>query len=209
MRGKTSSTDPDRLKLEYEHQANFNLPTLFPTTFDHHIAQHEWHSIVFDGGFTYLGPYYRDAFMGHGSENAPGTIHAADLSGFRDHEVEPALRGMVKAACLRAIKGATHVFWWLDDPDSYGTLVEVGMAHALGVPIYAVVSEHMQNLYASGPKGRETAHVPGVGMRVPVADEMWFGLECAEVQQWSTGITPAESFDVFLRWAGARALSRA
>ncbi len=84
-------------------------------------------------GAVYVGPHFMSDDHGcyHG-ENSHG-VAAGDMA----CSVYPGLsRPEVAARCLGAIRSATHVFAWVDDPTCHGTLVEIGYARALGKQVH-------------------------------------------------------------------------
>lgn len=90
---------------------------------------------VFDR-FHYVGPFFTDlsdTWGGHGGPLAyvhgvcPGEMPGASHGGDR-----PTTRQRVTRLCLQAIAQADLIFAWIDRPDCYGTLFELGYAKALG-----------------------------------------------------------------------------
>lgn len=75
----------------------------------------------------YVGPYFVSDDHGcyHGRDSH-GVGAGGTCSG------PGAQRGAVVSACLLAIRHATLVFAWLDDLTAFGTLAEIGHAHAYG-----------------------------------------------------------------------------
>lgn len=60
--------------------------------------------------------------------------------------------------CLVAIERATHLLVWLDDPTAYGTLVEVGYAHALGRQVYLYTKQGVAGLNELWLAGQVATH---------------------------------------------------
>lgn len=84
---------------------------------------------VYDGVFC-TGPYFVSCDHGcfHG-ENTHGVLDRYDTnttSSFRTETVR---------LCQEAIQRSDHVFVWIDDDTCYGTLVEIGYAVGLGIPV--------------------------------------------------------------------------
>lgn len=88
--------------------------------------------------FDYVGPFFTDlsdeSYCGHGSEliyphavnmkdHVPAWKHGGDTYPIRHELVQ---------RCFQAIATADLVFAWIDTPDCYGTLFELGYAKALG-----------------------------------------------------------------------------
>lgn len=93
------------------------------------------------GGHDYTGPFFisDDHGSAHGSET-----HGVDASGYswisnsglKSHDSpDEARQRRVVTICKEAIKCSDLVFAWLDDPTAYGTLVEIGYAVGVGVPV--------------------------------------------------------------------------
>jgi hypothetical protein len=79
------------------------------------------------------GPIYQE-MGGHGVAHGPnqhGTM-MADNHGWvaEDDRTETVRR------CLGAVQRSDFVFAWIADLTCYGSLVEIGFAHAVGVPVY-------------------------------------------------------------------------
>jgi hypothetical protein len=98
----------------------------------------------------YVGPFFTSCDHGctHGpnSHGIDGTspycspsLHDLGQSA-TTHDL-PDLRSAIFAQCVRAIRGCDLFFAWLDDATAYGTLVEIGIAHALGKHLCLACSE--------------------------------------------------------------------
>lgn len=89
------------------------------------------------GTFHYVGPFFTnldDFLSGHGG-GLPAFPHAVqpEITGMWKHSGDtPLVRRFVTQTCLSAISSADLVFAWIDSPDCYGTVFELGYAHALG-----------------------------------------------------------------------------
>lgn len=83
-------------------------------------------------GFHYAGPYFLacDHSCAHGDNN-----HGL---GADDGGCIPSTprQERVVAWCLKWLRESDVVFCWLDAEDAYGTIAELGYAHALGRPIF-------------------------------------------------------------------------
>lgn len=80
----------------------------------------------------------------------------------RDHDNVGATREVVKRLCFDAIKRSDLVFVWLDGADAHGTLVEIGYAAGLGIPVAIGCSREWRD----GPE----------------ADALWFAFEAAQIR---------------------------
>lgn len=89
-----------------------------------------------EGGHVYVGPF----FIGcdHGCGHGPGT-HG--LGGEHSTCAEYPSRSNVKKRALAGIASADLVFAWLDDVTAFGTIYEIGHAHALGKRVIVGVPE--------------------------------------------------------------------
>lgn len=104
-------------------------------------------------GFEYAGPY----FLGddHGCFHGPSQHGIIDPGWADGHSMDdpdfPQVieRRTVMQSCLNWLKNADVVFCWLDSLDAYGTLVELGYAKALGIPIYLAPSMHVQAAWSA------------------------------------------------------------
>jgi hypothetical protein len=77
---------------------------------------------------AYTGPYR--SFLGeHGASDAAGHC-------FNFNENDSPTVDDLPALCAFAIRHSDLVFGWIDRTDCYGTLVEVGLARADGIPIF-------------------------------------------------------------------------
>src|SRR5262245_44160638 len=84
------------------------------------------------GRHDYVGPY----FLGcdHGCWHGPGS-HGLGGYGHGYHDLGELRRESVRDACLVALRRADLVFAWVDTPDCFGTIAEVGYARALGAEV--------------------------------------------------------------------------
>lgn len=121
-------------------------------------------SYVVDG-FEYAGPF----FLGddHGCFHGPhshgfGALHWPECAvGEVSDEIAQAserlygnggdwakTREIIHQSCLNWLRSSDVVFAWIESYDAYGTLVELGYAAALGIPIYLAF-----DLMFDGPRG--------------------------------------------------------
>jgi hypothetical protein len=108
------------------------------------IAKHDWrHDLVAglrgaehkDGpldcrAFIYVGPFF--VACDHGCRHGPGT-HGVAGNGC---DGVPITRAEVFARNQALIASADLVFAYIDAPECYGTMVEIGWAFRAGIPIY-------------------------------------------------------------------------
>jgi hypothetical protein len=87
---------------------------------------------------------------------------------------DKARREKVCALCLQALRRADLVFAWIDSPTAYGTLVELGFAHALG-----------RTIWLAGPTAFE---------------DLWFGYQMATLTTFEQD-TPLRAFTTLLKRA--------
>lgn len=101
----------------------------------------EWRTVPMLFGLEYVGPYFASCDHGcaHGGEHAwigGGCIGMQTSDGSN-----LPTRANTALLCRSAIEKCDAFFAWMDGGETaYGTLVEIGMAHALGKPIYLASS---------------------------------------------------------------------
>lgn len=113
-------------------------------------------------------------------------------------------RGLVSSMCLEAIRESDIVFAWIDSDTAYGTIAEIGYAHALGKEIWIGYSEEFMNSFFANVDTYTYVVSDGVVKRCPeytgrrAAEEthnMWF------IDQMASKIVvaddPARVFKVF------------
>lgn len=105
------------------------------------------------GGFEYAGPYFlgddHSCFHGPHSHGfgallwpgcEPSNIHHDDLGRALTDGNHAATYGrtrdIVQRSCLAWIRSADVVFAWVEQWDAYATLLEIGYAHARGIPVF-------------------------------------------------------------------------
>lgn len=86
---------------------------------------------VLKGGFDCTGPYYVE-----------DGDHGRCVAAYAQPHVIPSLSHQTtQNLCLDAINRSSCVFAWIDSPDAYGTLVELGFANAREIPVFTYFSE--------------------------------------------------------------------
>lgn len=128
--------------------------------------------------FDYTGPYFLSVQHKPASEpDTHGLLSEelrtmADAAGYGDEHSptsDRTLQRQVAAFCMNAIDEADVVFAWIDSPDVYGTIAEIGFAKARGKQIWIGWSS-------------EFAH----------RSDLWFIESLAH--SWAEGSTPLEAF---------------
>lgn len=97
--------------------------------------------------------------------------------------------------CIQALEESDVVFVWLDAPDAYGTLVELGYAKALGKRV--IVAHPPQTLIRSGELSGDLEE----------RNDMWFAYSIADVEiaapsakeAWAMALPMLESPHVLLK----------
>lgn len=95
-------------------------------------------NVIYDD-HHYTGPFYFPCnHIGRG-DHATGVLkHAGDSR---------ARRPKIAKRCLEAIERSDVLFAWIDSPDCYGTLVEIGYARGLGKMIWIAFDVHMDDFW--------------------------------------------------------------
>ena len=114
------------------------------------------------GVHNYTGPFYTTGCT-HGNpcggvddEDSHG-VYAQEELGAHDGQIGTRAPVVVRL-CRAAIKASDALFAWIDSPDCYGTIVEIGYALALG-----------KKVWVSGPK---------------MYRDMWFIYEAADIRRF-------------------------
>jgi hypothetical protein len=132
------------------------------------------------GGFIYTGPFFISC--DHSCLHGP-TSHGVGLVSDGCEPYEPQTHAGVWTRNARALRQSSAVFAYIESDDAYGTLVEIGQAQALGIPVWVLF----------GPKA--------------TASEMWYAAQgpgfCA------VGVTRAELPNIFSRFLRRRTGFRA
>lgn len=104
-------------------------------------AHNEWSFLpkAILGRFDYVGPFFTDLSDISGGHGGPkmdphGLAIIVSPGEQRGSDSFP-IQKLVTELCLNAIKRADLIFAWIESPDCYGTLMELGYAKALGKQI--------------------------------------------------------------------------
>lgn len=84
------------------------------------------------GRHDYAGPFFISC--DHGCSHKSG-FHGVKETECTEVEARNSGRNAAYKNCLQNIRNSTVVFAWLDEPDAYGTIFEIGYASALNKPI--------------------------------------------------------------------------
>ncbi|WP_433426224.1 DUF559 domain-containing protein (plasmid) [Microtetraspora malaysiensis] len=119
--------------------------------------------------FNYVGPYFisddHGCWHGAGTHGCGRDGEGGGCSSGGPH------RELVRDLCLTAIRRTDVFFAWLDDTTAYGTLAEIGYAHALG-----------KRIIIGAPKSSTL-----------LDDDMWFAQTMSETVLWAS--TPREALE--------------
>ena len=112
-------------------------------------------------GCTYIGPFFiaddHGTFHGKGTHGVGAGKQEDQVFSYSEHI---ARKQHVVKNCFKWLDVADHLFVWLDSPDAYGTIVEIGYAKAKKIPIFVAVDEKLK--------------------RSAFEKDVWFALECAD-----------------------------
>jgi hypothetical protein len=110
---------------------------------------------------TYTGPWRHEG-------KAHGSLHSSADVYFNGSDMEH----YILAKSMAGIKACEVFFAWFDDLEAYGTLVELGMARAMGKRIVVGFAEKewAHGWWSINP---DAAPIPG-------SHELWFAAECAD-----------------------------
>lgn len=157
-------------------------------------------------GFEYAGPFFladdHGCFHGQHSHGF-GALHWPDCAvGDVSDEVARAserlygnsgawakTREVTHRSCLTWLRSSDVVFAWIDNYDAYGTLVELGYAAALGIPIYLAF-----DLMFDGPRGPDSPS--------SVWNDLWFAEQTATTRDMLGDVGTA--WESFIGWWGHR-----
>ena len=124
------------------------------------------------GGHEYVGPYFMSCDHGcfhgkssHGLSQDGGACFAVN-NGFYDSM--GFTKDVIKQQCLKWIDNADIVLAWINSKDCYGTIAEIGYAHAKNKKIWIVYST---NLFK---------YPLGDLIEIPSNHDMWFIDQMAE-----------------------------
>lgn len=125
---------PKQPELMYERES---APPAWPTTPNNWVL----------GIHNYVGPYRIDPEGLDGILDADpehwGTFHGTVWTG-QHGMIDDGMAHHIVASCCAALRRADIVFAYINSPDCFGTLVEIGFAHALGKFVYVVVQEGVE-----------------------------------------------------------------
>lgn len=130
----------------------------------------------------FCGPYWVPGgnmeCHGHNSGKVNhGTLETENIedSGFLSVETVACLKNKKRPSifrrCKDAIKKADLWFAWIDSPDVYGTLVELGQVNQMKL-------EEVRN----GTRGKVIVVAFSNGLKESIRDDMWFGAEAADIR---------------------------
>lgn len=98
---------------------------------------------VYGVKLDYTGPWWKDT-LGHGTSSSSRHPHGYLCELTEEDATEDKrnrLRCDVSKAVRSAIESADLVFAWIDSPDCYGTILEIGYARALGKAVVVAMQE--------------------------------------------------------------------
>jgi nucleoside 2-deoxyribosyltransferase len=132
------------------------------------------------GAFVLTGPFALDD--GH-SSSFPTDHGGVAATRFRLRIEEDEARRRIHALSMRRIQMADLVFCQLNELDAFGTLIEIGVAHALGKPLFLHFGEALTD---------------------DDLNELWFAAHSATAVTWARETSLREAFDAALRaWRGS------
>lgn len=136
-----------------------------------------------DPSFTYVGPFFISCDHGcsHGTSQHGRWLDAEGCLDKTENDRNQA-RKQAATDCLKWINQAGFIFCWIEDFTAYGTLFELGYAHAQGKPIFV------------GLKRRPV----GEGLSL----ELWLSL--MHVQKWVETEDHRAAWAEFEAWLGRR-----
>jgi very-short-patch-repair endonuclease len=92
------------------------------------------------GEHNYTGPFFISC--DHGCFHKPHSHgYGPGCSGEKSHADNPQVNNL----CKEAIDKSDLIFAWIDAPDAYGSIFELGYAVAKGIPIFLAISEELKN----------------------------------------------------------------
>lgn len=102
------------------------------------------------GEHNYVGPYFfsrthRGCF--HGDDEHGVSASSALLDGCPPHSCYESARAEIVATCLAAMDRADLVFAWIDSPDCYGTIAEIGFAMRSGKRVWIAGPRRYRDLW--------------------------------------------------------------
>lgn len=118
---------------------------IFPSLREAEHLDSRWRRDVEIPSFTYVGPFFISCDHGcsHGEgQHGRGIEPAGCLETMS--EAKTRSRAQVAAECLKWINKAGFVFCWIEDLTAFGTLFELGYAHAIGKPIFVGLKRNVK-----------------------------------------------------------------
>ncbi len=98
------------------------------------------------GKHSYTGPFFLncDHGCGHGPHSHGNGIRSVGCFNVTHSSNKEAL---IQRLCFDAIRRSTFVFAWIDSPDAYGSLIEIGYALGQSVPAYIAWPKPLNDLW--------------------------------------------------------------
>lgn len=128
---------------------------------------------LYADGWEYGGPFFigcdHGGFHGPGSHGRGGGLEEIPCCAIAGER-----RALILARCFHWLTHSDAVFAWIDKADCHGTLVELGYAHASGIPSCVLFA------------------------RRELAEEVWFASTLATHAQIAR--TASEGWTAFCRW---------
>jgi hypothetical protein len=90
------------------------------------------------GAFIYTGPF--PVSCDHGCYHDPKAIHGASF-GSSCTGATAISQQSVHSVCINGVRTADFVFAYLDEPECYGAILEIGVAQGLGKRVYLHISD--------------------------------------------------------------------
>jgi hypothetical protein len=92
-------------------------------------------------------------------------------------------RSQVLERCMYQIRTCDALYAFIDSPDCYGTLAEIGYAYALGVPIYIVFDDRLKDARDEYEEHKESGH-DFAWMEQTKRNDFWFAAQMATQCEW-------------------------
>lgn len=96
----------------------------------------------------YVGPFFVGCDHGcfHGDTTHGRGIGKETCTGNHSKKNEDMMRTQLVKQCHNWIQSADFIFCWIDSATAFGTLVEIGMAYSLNIPIFMVGDIELKNM---------------------------------------------------------------
>ncbi|HXI17014.1 MAG TPA: hypothetical protein VNM48_11640 [Chloroflexota bacterium] len=146
----------------------------------------------FDGGrFLYTGPFFTACLHGYAIDREGPVAHCecGHCGGAHEESDPEPLYGDVVGRALSGIRNADAVFVWLNAADAYGTFAEIGVAHAIGKPVYLYESEALRGNLLARPERWFLYTLATSTAFMPSARDAWADF-CARQQVTPLPVTP-------------------